>query len=84
MGRTTKPEYVEPLLDALKILGEASEDLLLEKTYSSMLEHLYPDDFSVLPNGEPRWCNQMVHMLDGLIESGKIIKKDGILTLGEI
>ncbi|RLI02832.1 hypothetical protein DRO31_03225 [Candidatus Bathyarchaeota archaeon] len=84
MGRTTKPEYVEPLLDALKILGEASEDMLLEKTYSSMRERLYPDDFSVLPNGEPRWRNQMLHMLDGLIESGKIIKKNGLLTLDEI
>ena len=84
MGRTTKPEYVEPLLNTLKILGEASEDMLLEKTYSHMRDRLYPDDFSVLPNGEPRWRNQMVHMLDGLIESGKIIKKDDLLKLGEI
>ncbi|MCW4012833.1 MAG: hypothetical protein NWF07_07550 [Candidatus Bathyarchaeota archaeon] len=84
MGRTTKPEYVEPLLDALKILGAASEDALLEKTYSVIQLRLYPDDFTVLPNGEPRWRNQMQHMLDGLVESGRIEKKNGLLRLVEL
>jgi len=36
-----------------------------------------------LPNGEPRWRNQMQHMLDGLIESGKIKKEKGLLRLVE-
>ena len=83
MGRTTKPEYVEPLLDTLKILGEASENALLERTYSVIKLRLYPDDFAILPNGEPRWRNQMQHMLDGLIESGRIKKKNGLLRLVE-
>jgi hypothetical protein len=83
MARTTKPEYVEPLIETLRVLGEASEDTLLEETYSVMHTRLFPDDFTILPNGEPRWRNQMQHMLDGLIESSKIKKKKGLLSLTE-
>ena len=83
MRRTTKPVYVEPLVDALRLLGEASEDALLEKAYVAVYTRLYPDDFTVLPNGEPRWRNQMLHMLDGLIESGRIEKKNSLLTLSD-
>ena len=83
MPRTTKPEYVEPLIEALRILEESSENTLFEKTYSIINTRLYPDDFTVLPNGEPRWRNQMQHMLDGLIESGKIKKEKGLLRLVE-
>jgi len=83
MPRTTKPEYVEPLIEALRILEESSENTLFEKTYSMINIRLYPDDFTLLPNGEPRWRNQMQHMLDGLIESGKIKKEKGLLRLVE-
>ena len=83
MPRTTKPEYVEPLIEALRILEESSENTLFEKTYSIINTRLYPDDFTVLPNGEPRWRNQMQHMLDGLIESGKIKKEKGLLRIVE-
>ena len=83
MARTTKPEYVEPLIDTLRKLGETSETTLLEETYSVVHTLLYPDDFTVLPNGEPRWRNQMQHMIDGLIESDRIKKKNGLLSLSE-
>ena len=83
MPRTTKPEYVEPLIEALRILEESSENTLFEKTYSMINIRLYPDDFTLLPNGEPRWRNQMQHMLDGLIESGKIKKEKGLLRFVE-
>ena len=79
--RTSKPEYVESLLSALAELGESSEDMLLVQAFTLMEEKLYPEDYTVLPNGEPRWRNQMQHMLDGLIESGRINKKDGFLRL---
>ena len=83
MARTTKPEYVEPLIDTLRKLGETSETTLLEETYSVVHTLLYPDDFTVLPNGEPRWRNQMQHMIDGLIESDRIKKINGLLSLSE-
>ena len=82
--RTTKPEYVGPLLDVLGRLGAASEEQLLNETFQYMREELYPLDHAIFPNGEPRWKNQMQHMLDGLIEDGKINKKDGLLSLGEL
>lgn len=81
--RTTKPEYVEPLLETLKTLTTANEKVLLDQTYHSMKERLHPADFVQLPNGVPRWRHQMQHMLDGLIESGKILKKDGNLQIND-
>lgn len=79
--RTSKPEYVEPLLETLRSLTSANEKDLLEQTYQSMKDRLHPADFVQLPNGEPRWRHQMQHMLDGLIESGKVMKKDGELKI---
>jgi len=79
--RTSKPEYVEPLLIALERLGGASEEQLLDEAFKLIQGRLHPADFSLLVNGLPRWRNQMLNMLDGLIESGRILKKDGILRL---
>jgi len=44
-------------------------------------DRLHPADFIMLPNGVPRWMNQMQNMLDGLIESGRIVKEYGLLKL---
>jgi hypothetical protein len=81
--RTTKPEYVESLLATLTRLGAVSEDVLFHNAFQYMKNRLYPSDFIMLSNGEPRWRYQMQHMLDGLIENGKIRKKDGLLSLDE-
>ncbi|MFH1180247.1 MAG: hypothetical protein V1710_07800 [Candidatus Bathyarchaeota archaeon] len=81
--RTTKPEYITPLLDALHRLGSSCEEKLLEQMYLDIENKLHAADIMILPNGEPRWRYQAQHMLDGLIESGLIIKKDGILWLNE-
>ena len=81
--RTTKPEYIEPLLATLGKLGAIPEEELLNQTFQYMKDRLYPLDYIELPNREPRWRNQMQHMLDGLIETGKIHKKDGLLMLSE-
>ncbi len=79
--RTSKPEYVEPLLKALKKLMSASEEQLLDETFLLVQDRLHPADFIMLPNGVPRWMNQMQNMLDGLIESGRIVKEYGLLKL---
>jgi hypothetical protein len=81
--RTTKPECIQPILDSLQNLGSTTEDQLLEHTYIVVKDHLHPADHVVLSNGEPRWRYQMQHMIDGLIESGIIVKKGGLLTLCE-
>ena len=81
--RTTKPEYVEPLLETLRTLKSTNEKNLLEQTYQSIKNRLYPADFVKLPNGETRWRHQMQHMLDGLIESDKILKKNGELKIND-
>ena len=81
--RTTKPEYVEPLLVTLDRLEAATEDELLNQTFHFMKDKMFPSDLVMLPNGEHRWRYQMQHMLDGLIDDGKILKKDGLLRLGE-
>ncbi|MBD3171996.1 hypothetical protein GF326_05955 [Candidatus Bathyarchaeota archaeon] len=81
--RTTKPEYIEPLLNTLKKLGKTEEETLYEQTYKTIKTKLYPSDRAILPNGEPRWRYQMQHMLDGLVESGKIIKKEGKIWVNE-
>ena len=83
MRRTTKPEFVEPLMVTLDRLEAATEDELLNQTFQYMKDRMHPMDLVVLPNGESRWRYQMQHMLDGLIEEGKILKKDGLLRLGE-
>jgi len=79
--RTTKPEYIAPIVEALHSLGSVDEDKLVEEAYKLIKDKLYPADFEVLPNGEPRWRNQMLNMLDGLIETGRVLKKDGLLSL---
>ena len=61
----------------------ATEDELLNQTFQYMKDRMYPSDLVMLPNGEPRWRYQMQHMLDGLIEDGRILKKDGLLKLSE-
>ena len=81
--RTTKPEYVEPLMVTLDRLEVATEDELFNQTFHYMKDRMYPGDLIVLSNGEPRWRFQMQHMLDGLIEDGKILKKNGLLRLVE-
>lgn len=81
--RTTKPEYIGPLLNTLKKLGKTSEETLYERTYQSIKNQLYPADKVMLPNGELRWRYQMQHMLDGLIEAGKIVKKEGKIWVNE-
>ena len=81
--RTTKPEYIQPLLGSLKELGSATEDKLLNYAYHIVKGRLHPADHVILPNGEPRWRNQMQHMVDGLIESGYIVKIGRVLTLCE-
>jgi len=83
MRRTTKPEFIKPLMVTLDRLEAATEDELLNQAFQYMKDKMYPADFVVLPNGEPRWRYQMQHMLDGLIEEGNILKKDGLLRLGE-
>lgn len=81
--RTTKPEYIEPILGILGNHGAMTEDELLSQVFRFMRDRLYPADFVVLPNGEPRWRNQAQHMLDGLIDTGRICKKDGRYWLSE-
>ena len=83
LRRTAKPEYVEPLLVTLGRLDAATEDELLNQTFQYMKDRMHPADLVVLPTGEPRWRYHMQHMLDGLIEDGKVLKKDGLLRLGE-
>jgi hypothetical protein len=79
--RTTKPEYGPFIAEALGRLREASTDELLAEVYSLMEDRLHPADHAVLANGEPRWRNQAQHMLDGLIDDGYIIEKNGLMSL---
>jgi hypothetical protein len=81
--RNVKPEYIKPIMDALFKLGSATEEELLEQTFQEVQCRLFPADLIVLPNGEPRWRNQAQHMLDGLIESGAVLKENGVLRLSE-
>ena len=80
--QTSKPEYLQAIVESLRGLGSDSEDNVLEAVFLIVKDRLYPADFVVLPNGEPRWRNQAQNMIDGLIEDGVIVKKDGILRLG--
>jgi hypothetical protein len=79
--RTTKPEYGSFIAKALGRLGEASTDALLAEVYALMEGRLHPADHVVLVNGEPRWRNQAQHMLDGLVDDGYIVEKNGLMSL---
>ena len=79
--QTSKPEYVKPIREALLRLGSGMEDDVLEVVYTLVKDRLFPADLVILPNGEPRWRNQAIHMIDGLIENGVIVKKEGLLRL---
>ncbi len=81
--QTSKPEYVQPIVDAIRQLDSGSEDDVLEAVFLLVKDRLFPADFMVLPNGEPRWRNQALHMIDGLVEEGIVIKKAGVLSLNE-
>ena len=79
--RTTKPEYGPYIAEALGKLVEASSDDLLAEVYTLMEDRLHPSDLGVLPNGEPRWRNQAQHMLDGMIDNGYVVDKNGLMSL---
>ena len=79
--RTTKPEYGPYIAEALGKLGEASSDDLLAEVYTLMEDRLHPSDLIILPNGEPRWRNQAQYMLDGMIDDGYIVEKNGLMSL---
>ncbi len=79
--RTSKPEYIEPLLKALRYLGSATEEELIDRAFLIVRARLSQADHIILANGEPRWRYQMQHMIDGLIESGSVLKKNGLLSL---
>ena len=79
--RTTKPEYVPYILKALNKIKKGTEKQVLETIHGYIKENLHPADLVILPNGEPRWRNQAQNMIDGLIESGDIVKENGSLKL---
>jgi len=79
--RTTRPEYGPYIAEALGKLGEVSSDDLLAEVYTLMENRLHPSDLVILPNGEPRWRNQAQHMLDGMIDDGYIVDKNGLMSL---
>ena len=79
--RTTKPEYGPYIADALCKLGEASSDDLLVEVFRLIEDRLHLSDHVILPNGEPRWRNQAQHMLDGMIDDGYVVEKNGLLSL---
>ncbi|MBT5642893.1 hypothetical protein HOJ44_07225 [Candidatus Bathyarchaeota archaeon] len=81
--RTTKPEYGPHIAKALGNLGEASADGLLAAVYTLIEDILYVADHETLANGEQRWRNQAQHMLDGMIDDGYIIEKNGLLSLSD-
>ena len=78
--RTTKPEYGPYIAEALGKLCEASSDDLLAEVYTLMEGRLHRSDLIILPNGEPRWRNQAQHMLDGMIDDGYIVEKNGLMS----
>jgi len=79
--RTTKPEYGPYIAEVLGNLGEASSDDLLAEVYTLMEDRLHSSDLVILPNNEPRWRNQAQHMLDGMIDDGYIVDKNGLMSL---
>ena len=70
----TKPEYAEPILQVLVKKGlTISIDSLLEAVYQIMVHELTSSDHELLYCGTvPRWRNQALNMLDGLVEEGYI------------
>jgi hypothetical protein len=81
MRSISKPEYVPFILKTLDNLKKGTEKQVLENVYESMKDNFHPADLVILPNGEPRWRNQAQNMIDGLIESGYIVKENGSLKL---
>lgn len=81
--RTSKPEYAPFIISVLEHLRRDKRETILDEVYNAMEHRLHPDDLVKLPNGEPRWRNQAEHMLDGLMEDGKIVEVNGELTLAE-
>ena len=81
--RTTKPEYGPYIAEALGKLVEASSDDLLAEVYTLMEDRLHSSDLVILPNNEPRWRNQAQHMLDGMIDDGYIVDKNGLMSLSD-
>ena len=79
--RTTKPEYGPYITEALGKLGEASSDDLIAEVYTLREDVLSVSDHVILPNNEPRWRNQAQHMLDGMIDDGYIVEKNGLMSL---
>jgi len=79
--RTTKPEYGPYITEALGKLGEASSDDLIAEVYTLMEDVLSVSDHVILPNNELRWRNQAQHMLDGMIDDGYIVEKNGLMSL---
>ena len=81
--RTTKPEYAPFILETVRHLLESSREQVIEEVYNSMEHRLHPADLVVLVNSEPRWRNQVEHMLDGFIEDGRVIENNGLLRVAE-
>jgi hypothetical protein len=81
--RTTKPEYAPFILETVRHMLESSREQVIEEVYNSMEHRLHPADLVVLANNEPRWRNQVEHMLDGFIEDGRVIENNGLLRVAE-
>lgn len=79
--RTSKPEYVPFIIAIIKHLRYTDRDELLDEVGETMMHRLHEEDKVMLPNGVPRWRNQAEHMLDGLMDDGKIVEVNGKLTL---
>ena len=81
--RTTKPEYAPFIMETVRHLLESSREQIIEEVYNSMKHQLHPADLEVLANNEPRWRNQIQHMLDGFVEDGRVIENSGLLRVAE-
>lgn len=81
--RTTKPEYAPYIMSTVRHLLESTREQVIEEVFSSMEHQLHPADLEVLANNEPRWKNQVHHMLDGFIEDGRVLENNGLLRVAE-
>jgi hypothetical protein len=81
--RTTKPEYAPFIVQTVRHLLESNREQIIVEVFSSMEHMLHPADLEVLVNDEPRWRNQVEHMLDGLIEDGVVLENNGLLRVAE-
>ncbi len=81
--RTTKPEYAPFIMETVRHLMESSREQVIEEVFSSMEHQLHPADLEILVNKEPRWRNQVQHMLDGFIEDGRVIEITGVLRVAK-